>query len=307
MKTSYRELEERVAEIVEEGMPENAEDGLATFSDVHLDNRVALEAKGENIQFPCWGQFNRMVNGIRTHEFTILCGPTGAGKTTLLANWACLLGYAGIPLFVGAVETGRHDFLRVVAGILAGRDPYKPWEPGELMAVQEKHPQVLNSKQHVFTCYDSRVRHRRFLADLLYAHETFGTKVALVDNLNFLLEVKSGQDQLVAMDQAVHDFVVFVKKIPMHVVMVMHPRKTEKGRVESEFDIKGSSTAVQEAANVILWNRLANESDAAYDAHPNLCRELKFAKVRKNGRAVGARIIYSVDKVSPKLHEGQIL
>jgi len=67
----------------------------------------------------------------------------------------------------------------------------------------------------------------------------------------------------------------------------MHPKKTDHGRVESEFDIKGSSTAVQEAHNVWLFNR---PSKAVIEEDPEKFkqfREIKIAKCRRYGRFVG--------------------
>jgi hypothetical protein len=74
---------------------------------------------------------------------------------------------------------------------------------------------------------------------------------------------------------------MFAKKIPMHTILVVHPKKTDDGRVTSEFDIKGSSTAVQECANVILFNRPTK--DQIERGHHENHRELVFKKIRKRG------------------------
>ncbi len=59
--------------------------------------------------------------------------------------------------------------------------------------------------------------------------------------------------------------------------------------MESEFDIKGSSTAVQEAHNVCLFNR-----PKAADVERNIAmptdREMVFKKIRKRGKHVGQKI-----------------
>ncbi len=91
------------------------------------------------------------------------------------------------------------------------------------------------------------------------------------------------------MDRAVHDFVIMSQRIPIHTILVMHPRKTEGGRIESEFDIKGSSTAVQEADNVILFNR-PTKADVDASIHSWSEREMIFKKLRKRGRNVNKPI-----------------
>jgi len=304
----YKYYLEKLEGILADPLPETPSESLAPFSEAWANASLEMQTKIDGIELPGWDFFNDASKGFRKNEFTILCGPTGVGKTTLLANLACTLSAGGTPIFVGSVETGKNDFMRVMAGILTGKNPYDLWSDSELAEAEKDFGSILKSERNMFCRYDSRVSHKRLLADLLFAHDALGTKVALVDNLNFIMDITRSADQIVEMDKTVHDFVVFVKKIPMHVVMVMHPKKTDSGRVGSEFDIKGSSTAVQEASNVILWNRLESQKDAPMGMlAPEWCRELKFCKVRKNGRAVGTRIIYSIDNASPKMKEERIL
>jgi hypothetical protein len=121
---------------------------------------------------------------------------------------------------------------------------------------------------------------------LKFMHQENGCKVALLDNLNFFLDVVSSQMEKAEMDSAIHEFVMLVKKIPMHIILVVHPKKTENGRVLSEFDIKGSSTAVQECANVCLFNR-PEAKDVEGGRVLFSDRELLFRKIRKRGMNVG--------------------
>jgi len=141
--------------------------------------------------------------------------------------------------------------------------------------------------------------------DIDYMVETHGVKVCFIDNLNFFMEVTSAQQSIVEMDRVIHELIMFCKRTPVHIVMVMHPKKTVDGRVESEFDIKGSSTSVQEAQNVILFNRpkeqLIDEGMATWGD-----RELTIAKMRRRGAAVGAKIILrGIDGVHYK--EGAVI
>lgn len=254
-----------------------------------------------------WDIMMKIMNGIRPNEFTIFCGPTGAGKTMFLANLASHLSQSGAVTFVAPVETGAEDFIHKMLSITAQREVNTAdgVPLSELDGIEKAYEDIFYSQKIIFTPYESRVNHWRIICDLYNAHYKYNATVALIDNLNFMMDVTSAQNQLVEMDKVVHDLVVFTKLVPMHIIMVMHPKKTEGGRVESEFDIKGSSTAVQEASNVILWNRLMENQEvslADYDSK-HLMREMKFCKIRKNGKYTGSRIIFKKDDKCELLHE----
>lgn len=243
-------------------------------------------------KLPGWERFNRITGGFRPKEFTILCGGTGTGKTTLLANWSAALIRANVPHFVASVETGDTDYIRRVMSVYAGQDinSGEAVDPSVLKQIDERFGSLMRQRQNWISLYDNRFSVEQLIADLTEMHEKHGTRVAFIDNLNFFLEITSEAKAVYEMDRVIHDLIIFTKRVPMHVVMVMHPKKTEGGRIESEFDIKGSSTAVQEAHNVLLFNH----------PHPQLLdegialegqREIKVAKMRRRGTAVGARLL----------------
>lgn len=302
---SYAEMRKRVLDIIRKPLPEQVSQSYTDMVDVFRESLVELQQEDKSIQIGAWMKFNRLTGGLREREFSILCGPTGVGKTSLLSNLAVQLVSNFTPVFVASVETGSNDFMKKMISVVTGKDisSGRQLMEKEVQEVDEIVGKLFRNRNSVFSNYDSRVDHITLLCDLLHAHETKGVRVALIDNLNFLMDVKEAKNQLIDMDRAIHDFIIFVKHVPIHVIMVMHPRKTDNGRVESEFDVKGSSTAIQEAANVILWNRLENESDAPSGYEPRWCREIKFAKLRKRGRSVGARVIYALEGSGDRLVE----
>jgi hypothetical protein len=235
-----------------------------------------------------------MTGGLRPHEFSILCGQTGSGKTTLMAGLSLDLTLQGVPHFVASVETGANDFAIRVMSALAGRD----WNSGEILpletaqAFMQEHGKTVKSNQLHLSQYDNRLSVERLMHELAWHHKYDGCQVAIIDNLNFFLEVTSSNDALLEFDRVIHELVIFCKRTPMHVIMVMHPRKTLTGRVENVDDIRGSSLANQESSNIFFWNR----------PHPDrvkqgLCdpsdRELTIAKMRRRGRFVGSTLIMS--------------
>lgn len=232
------------------------------------------------------------MGGLRPREFTILCGATGSGKTTLLANLSWGLLQNEVPHFVGSFETGHVDFLIRTISAAEGMD----YNTGNKVSIDEvkrlsqKYDQYLGRKILNLSLYDNRVPHETMINDIKWANENLGVKIAMIDNFNFSMPPTRANDQLIEMDRVIHDFVMFCKTTDIHIVMVMHPKKTDHGRVESEFDIKGSSTSVQESHNVWLFNRphedaIKNDIARAWD------REIKFAKIRRKGLNTGKRLI----------------
>lgn len=240
-----------------------------------------------------WPVFNRLVGGFRMREFSILCGPTGTGKTTLLANISEQLAADGIKHFVMSIETGAADYMKRIISIRERRDLNTGEAiPGaELAQITARHLGFISAGTIEFSLYESRLAVDQLMADIRYAVEILGCRVVFIDNLNFLLKVTRAQDQVVEMDNVVHTLIEFVKTLDVHIWMVMHPKKTENGRVVSEFDIKGSSTSVQEAQNVFLFNRPSPEEIGKNKRSP-WDRDLTIAKMRRRGAYVGKTIMF---------------
>lgn len=261
------------------------------LSDVWSDASKHLANPPLGVQLGWWPRFNQILGGLRPHEFTLLCAPTGAGKTQLIANISAQLLMSKTPHFVAPVETGDDDFaIRVISAF--EKHDYNQGdavEQRDVMRLTEKYARMLTEYPLYISKYDNRVEMEEMLNMLKYMHQSYGVRVALLDNLNFFLKVVSSQMERAEMDSAVHEFLMLSKKLPLHIVLIVHPRKTEAGRVESEFDIKGSSTAVQEASNVLLFNR-PKPDDVRDGLREPTDRELVFRKIRRRGQNVGKPI-----------------
>jgi KaiC/GvpD/RAD55 family RecA-like ATPase len=253
-----------------------------------------------------WPKFHTSIGGLRPREYSILCGATGSGKTAFLSTLTERLATQGTSVFVASVETGPVDFTRRAVSARVKEN----WNLGEIIPLssaqrfQSQHRDFDNLPIHLAT-YEDRVNNKEMINQVAMAVRDEKVEVAILDNLNFFMEVTSNANTVVEMDRVIHDWIMFTKTHDVHVIMVMHPRKTS-GRVESEFDIKGSSTAVQEAHNVWLFNRMDKEL-VEQDPRWLTTRELTIAKCRRRGAAVGKSIMFRSDNLGASYEEGSFL
>lgn len=302
---TYQEIKSIVDTLLDETYDrEVIENNLTSLPDLLEDVREKPTRDAVNLKQ--WAYLDTALKGLRMNEFTILCGPSGYGKTTFLANLAMHLVSERINTFVASVEIGGKEMLKKMVSALTGESFEKTLGRGNDYFNQHKQ-NFFYSHDHLFTNYESRVNHRHLIYDLYWAHRNHGTKVAIIDNMNYILDPSGEKDQIAKMDKVVHEWVVAVKHLPIHVFMVMHPRKTDSGRVDNMYDIKGSSTAIQEAQNVLLFNALSDQVPDLFQIPRDYCRELTVAKCRYNGRARGGKIIYSQTAGSEQYVEEKVV
>jgi len=252
-----------------------------------------------------WTKFNWLTGGFRLGEYSILCGGTGVGKTTLLANIAVQLVMAGHRLFVAPVETGDSDFVKRMISVVHGFDVNTgdSVHAERLQSINSKHADFFLTDRVQLSVYDDRVDPDILMDDIWHAKQVHQCTIAITDNLNYFLEVKDERAWMIEQDRVTHRMIDFTKNAPIHWIQVMHPRKVD-GLVESENDIKGSSTSVQEAQNVLLFNP-PSEEDIENDVRTPLDRVITLRKMRRRGVYTNHRLIFTSDGTT--YTEGEVL
>lgn len=269
------------------------------FNDLFATAVEEMLIPAPSVTIPEFPKFDKTIGGFRAREFTILCGSTGSGKTSLLACLSASFIGRQIPHFVASVETGPTDFVKRVVSCLADEDVNTgdAVPLAKVQSITSRFSDMLGPKVPAYiSLYDNRFPVEDLISDLAFLVKHRGVKVAMIDNLNFFMEVTNAANAIQEMDRVVHELVIFCKRVDVHLIMVMHPRKGDdknNNRVLSEYDVKGSATSVQESHNVLLWNRMPAEdkNNPSYFYDPSL-RELKIAKMRRRGKAIGKCILF---------------
>lgn len=299
MRLSRSDCRKIVQELVATKLSDDIEDNSLELPDAFHAAHKRREKGTPTYTIPGFSKLSEAVGGFPHNGFTIITGGSGLGKSTLAGNLWVGLNALRKNIYTVPIEIGPHEFTDMLISIIAAKSRRNLTPADYVEAKQKWFPMFFANHGHVMATHESRLSHLDFLAEVYYHHKVRGVSVAFGDNWNFMLDPARGADANAENDRALHDCIVFSKKVPVHIFMIMHPRKDnakdKTERVTSMFDIKGSSTSPQEATNVLLFNPLEDAKDAPAMVHPDRCREITIAKARFNGRSRGSKVIYSLD------------
>jgi KaiC/GvpD/RAD55 family RecA-like ATPase len=266
-----------------------------------LESRVAEELRNppEGIELPYWPTFNRFTGGLRGGELSLITSGTGTGKTTILANIATQLNTMGVGSYIASVEIGAVAFLLAMLSVVARRDfnTGDRYDEETIAQVKSKWLPLLRAGRLIFARHDDRIDPTALAAEIIEAHKKYGIKFAILDNLQFFSRVVEAMNERAEQDRVIREFVRVVKAVPVHLLLIVHTKKTDNDnqRVESLSDLKGSKTLVDEAWNVFALNKaptdLIHQGTATWSD-----REIVILKMRRRGKNVGRSIKFKFNE-----------
>lgn len=187
----------------------------------------------------------------RPHENTVWYGLTSHGKSSILSNQICYSASLGEKSFVASFE---QDSPMTVAGMLA------QYTADGLIGDSSDYNAAYNHLMERVLFFDSmaRANPKEIISTIILAHKQLGVSQAVVDNV-MTLEVDR-QDNT-AQAEVADSFRVLTAQLPIHLHLVMHPRKppsSEASKPPSIADIMGASEWSAMAHNIIcVWRDVA--------------------------------------------------
>lgn len=306
ISASRSELKKKVIEIVNTPAPEDLAESIMDLPDAF---EAAFSRARSGVRLHAIHDHKYLTSatgGIRLGGLTLICGPSGFGKTTFLASLWMAFHAMGFPIFAAPIENGKEDFMEIIVSALVkkarGDLSVEVWEK-----TKREHAAFFSNRRHVFSNHEGRVDHLDLLTEIYYAYLTKGTKIAFADTWQFLLAISSAKESFFQAEKAFHEIVRFTKHVPIHLFMTMHPNKEGLERVESQAAVKGSTSSIQEAHNILFFNPLGDKENPPLFVEHAFCREVEISKARYNGRAKGTKILYYIDPSCEFYKESKIL
>lgn len=236
------------------------EDVLSRYDHKHKELGVQLR----------FSDFNRIFGGIRMGEMTSWTGHTGHGKTTAALNLCSWVLDAGVPCMILSFEnrpasvveklvqvrsreaTRYHDEATGKVRMCKGRE----WMAEQVDALDELPLYFLNTRLDDRGYFDVKA-----LATVVeYGVKFYDIRFFVIDHLHYLLRVKDPSHAVHYIDSAVRDIKQLTNRLGIHILLVVHPSKTEDSRTGKLVKlgincVKGSSSIPQESDNFVVIRR----------------------------------------------------
>jgi twinkle protein len=191
----------------------------------------------------------------RKHETTVWTGYTGHGKSSLVEDVCCRLAKEGLMSCLASLET-RPDM--TLAAMV------KKWSGDGDIGHQDYFDEAYDALANNVLIYDyeEKCPPSALLDRFEYAHRRWGVANFVLDNV-MMLKIDRQDNQM--QSEAANDFKEFVKKYPVHLHIVAHPRKPPPGGASdspSVHEVRGASEWCDMAFNVVsVWRNTKKESD----------------------------------------------
>lgn len=208
-------------------------------------------------------RFSRILNGLRPHELTVFTGPTGCGKTTVLSQMSLDYAMQGLRVLWGSFEVRNSRLMQVMLQQLASQPLVDDSGKKLNAAAFEEGSLTLRSIPMYFMNLFGSTGLDTVLDTMQLSMATDGCQPRLIilDNLQFMLsgQANNALDKWELMDRAVACLRAFCNHYPVHIVLVVHPRKELDDTPLGIASVSGTAKATQEADNVVILQKLGEK------------------------------------------------
>jgi twinkle protein len=233
--------------------PEKKEESKSflTFDDLREEvlNEVTEHEQITGVKWTRFTQLNRLLQGHRPGELTVLTGPTGSGKTTFMSEYSLDLCMQGVRTFWGSFEVRNARLAKTMLTQFAGKRLENNLEEFDHWADEFSQLPLF------FMTFHGPQNFKQVLQTMRATTKKYDIAHVIVDNLQFMLgtsENSGQQDRFWQQDMVIGHFRKFCNERNCHVTLVVHPRKEQNEGDLRNSSIFGGIKASQEADNILI-------------------------------------------------------
>lgn len=218
-------------------------------------------------RFQTLPRLSGILKGLRPNELTIFTGPTGSGKTTVLSQISLDLAAQKISTLWGSFEVRNSRLVQAMLHQIATEpividDAHHSGEH-TIQSNEQKFEQAYEQLSQLplrFMNVFGSTPLEQVLEGMEEAVLSHGTQLVILDNLQFMLSGQGSNnfDKFDLVDQSIAAVRDFCNRHPVHVILVVHPRKEMDESALGLCSVSGTAKATQEADNVIILQKLEN-------------------------------------------------
>ena len=238
---------------------------------------------------------DRVIHGLFDSQLVVITGKRGQGKSTF-ASW--ILANAldqGRNIFAYSGELPDYNFRlwldMQIAGASNIETSYNEWNDASYTLKDSAAVKLSEFYRGRAYIYDNSAICRGSLQEILlgsirYAAENLNCTVFLVDNIMTAVDMLNN-DAYVVQSSFVKSLKAIAAEKNITILLIAHPRKTEKGKELVNDDVSGSSDITNIADTVLTYSRIEKGTDAEqYDSTIQVTKNRLTGRLATNKQAI---------------------
>jgi 5S rRNA maturation endonuclease (ribonuclease M5) len=197
-----------------------------------------------------WDNVTNKIGRIIPGRLIELSGPPSMGKTTLGIQVAAhLAGNESIPSLVCCFEMTPSDLTKFIIQQVSSIEEYDITADNVSSCLEYCAMWPL-----FFQFHDEIVNIESVIETITEAYKRFGIKFVVIDNLHLL--ARAADDELKEQGKISRYLKLWAVRYNVSVMLIVHPRKFQEGRMEALSDVRGNAAVTADADTVLtIWRQ----------------------------------------------------